>query len=127
MYSDRYFFHGTHHAARLHSKSAPVYLYLFDYKGNPTEIFAPPAVIPQEESEDTATKSEGNDVSDDQDVTVEVEKDEEDTETEEKVEKPEEILDKIGEGQPHQRKKICEKAFILIAVLFVQEFHITIS
>jgi hypothetical protein len=33
MYSDRYFFHSTHHAAKLAALQIPVYLYLFNYKG----------------------------------------------------------------------------------------------
>jgi len=37
MYSDRYFFHGTHQAARLAAAGqSQVYLYLFDYKGAQT-------------------------------------------------------------------------------------------
>lgn len=43
MYSDRYFFHGTHHAAKLHSQASskePIYLYLFDYKGKGSEILS---------------------------------------------------------------------------------------
>jgi carboxylesterase type B len=35
MYSDRYFFRGAHHSAKLHAATkSPVYLYLFNYKGS---------------------------------------------------------------------------------------------